>query len=176
MDGYDRRWAGSRDERTAFDRDGRGPTSRDQDDSRDSNGATPFTLHLDLPRGQERELAVDRERVFELSGRESRALAAIGAFRVVDVDDLRAPEGDALSRRLGPDIQHLMESGLVETRPLDGSGRRAVVLTRAGRDLLEAHRLERGREPRQTFYAGLRKPTTRRSIAPTFASRRACAS
>ena len=32
------------------------------------------------------------------------------------------------------------------------------MLTKAGRDLLEAHRLERGREPRQVFYAGLRKP------------------
>jgi hypothetical protein len=32
------------------------------------------------------------------------------------------------------------------------------VLTKAARDLLEAPRLERGGEPRQAFYAGLRKP------------------
>jgi hypothetical protein len=126
-------------------------------DPREAAGAEPLSSQLGLPRGQEREVAVDRERVYELSGRESRALAAIGALRVVDVDDLRAPN-DAPSQPPEPDIRHLRDSGLVETRPLDGCGREAVVLTKAGRDLLEAHRLERDREPRQTFYAGLRKP------------------
>ncbi len=31
---------------------------------RESDGTNPFTSHLDLPQGQERELAVDRERVY----------------------------------------------------------------------------------------------------------------
>ena len=61
-------------------------------------------------------------------------------------------------------IQHLRESGLAETVPLDGCGREAVVLTKAGRDFLESHRLERGREARQAFYAALRKPRESRTI------------
>ncbi len=158
MDFYDPRWADGRDGRAPIERDWGGRASRDWDDRRESDGADPFTSRVDLPRGLERELAVDRERVYELSGRESRALAAIGAFRVIDVDDLRDQNGDEQSRPPEPDIQHVKESGLVETLSLDGCGREAVVLTKAGRDLLEAHRLERGREPRQAFYAGLRKP------------------
>ena len=38
---------------------------------------------LDLPRGQVRELVVDRDRIYELNGEDSRTLAAIGTFRVV---------------------------------------------------------------------------------------------
>jgi hypothetical protein len=38
---------------------------------------------LDLPRGDERQLVVDRDRVYELEGEDSRTLAAVvGAFRV----------------------------------------------------------------------------------------------
>jgi hypothetical protein len=158
MDFYDPRWGDNRDGRASIERDWGSRASRNGDALRDSSGADPFTSYLDLPRGQERELAVDRERVYELSGRESRTLATVGTFRVVDVGDLRARDGDKESRRPEPDIRHLKESGLVETVPLDSCGREAVVLTKAGRDLLEAHRLERGLEPRQAFYAGLRKP------------------
>ena len=43
---------------------------------------------LDLPRGDERELVVDRDRVYELDGEGSRTLAAVGAFRVVLEHDL----------------------------------------------------------------------------------------
>ena len=158
MDRYDPRWAEDRDRSMRFERAWGSRAGRKSDDPRECDGADAFTSQLDLPRGQERELAVDRERVYELSGRESRGLAAIGAFRVIDVDDLRTPDCEAQSRRPESDIQHLRESGLVETVPLGGCRREAVVLTKAGRDLLEVHRLERGREPRQEFYAGLRKP------------------
>ena len=41
---------------------------------------------------------------------------------------------------------------------MDGRERDVVVLTSRGRELLEAHRLGRPDEPRQAFYAGLRKP------------------
>ncbi len=41
---------------------------------------------LDLPRGDERELVVDRDRVYELDGEDSRTLAVVGAFRVVHVN------------------------------------------------------------------------------------------
>jgi hypothetical protein len=45
---------------------------------------------LDLPRGEERELVVDRDRVYELDGEDGRTLAAVGAFRVVPEHDLDA--------------------------------------------------------------------------------------
>lgn len=154
----DPRWPDGRDQSVHIDRDWGGRATRGSDWPRERDGGDPFTWHVDLPERQDREPVLDRERIYELSGREGRALASIGAFRVIDVEDLRAAHGNADSRRPEADIQHLRESGLVETVPLDGCGREAVVLTRAGRDLLETHRLERGREPRQEFYAGLRKP------------------
>ena len=46
---------------------------------------------LDLPRGDERELVVDRDRVYDLDGEDSRALAAVGAFRIVPEHDLDLP-------------------------------------------------------------------------------------
>lgn len=158
MDLFDPRCTDDRQWSTPVERNWSGRCGRNADDRRDREDADPFRSHLDLPRDHEREPAVDRDRAFELSGRESRALASIGAFRVIDVDDLRAQDCDERSRRPETDIQHLRESGLVETVPLDGHGREAVVLTKAGHELLEAHRLDRDPEPRQAFYAGLRKP------------------
>src|SRR5689334_18124614 len=125
MDHYDPRWADDRDRSMPVERDRDRPAGRPAGDRHDREEADPFTYRLDLPRGKEREAVVDRERVYELSGRESCALASIGAFRVIDVDDLRVPERDAETRRPEPDIQHLRESGLVETRSLDGCGREA---------------------------------------------------
>ena len=57
-------------------------------------------------------------------------------------------------------MRHLEREGLLRTSPLS-SDNRAVPLTDRGRDLLEANRHgrhERSWEPRQAFYAGLRKP------------------
>jgi hypothetical protein len=45
---------------------------------------------LDLPRGHGREWVIDRDRVYELNGEDSRTLAAVGAFRVVPEGDLRS--------------------------------------------------------------------------------------
>jgi len=71
---------------------------RDHHDPRDS------LMHdLDLPRGEERELVVDRDRVYELNGEDGRALAAVGAFRVV-------PEHDLDQQTL----DHLRDEGLVD--------------------------------------------------------------
>ncbi|MDQ3349156.1 MAG: hypothetical protein M3545_14455, partial [Acidobacteriota bacterium] len=131
----------------ASDRDSR------QDDQRDV-----FTKDLDLPLGRERQPVRERNRVYEINGDESRALATIGAFRVVaesDLDDLR--EDSQSSRR---SFKHLEDEGLIRASPLN-CDERAVTLTDRGRDLLEANRYERdGRshEPRQTLYAGVRKP------------------
>jgi hypothetical protein len=145
---YDPRWGGERDGAELADRDWGGRAGHRSDEVRDRDDDA-FTRHVDLPNGQERELVVERERVYELSRRESRALAAVGAFRVVDAQHLGASRDD---------VGWLRESGLVETVPLDGRGREALVLTKAGRDLLEANRRALNGEPRQTFYAGLRKP------------------
>jgi hypothetical protein len=62
------------------------PRDRDEHDARDG-----LMRDLDLPRGDERELVVDRDRLYELDGEDSRTLAAVGAFRVVPEHDLNLP-------------------------------------------------------------------------------------
>jgi hypothetical protein len=131
---------------------GRGGTS--EADTRDERHARDvFTRDLDLPRRRERQLVRSRDRVYEINATDSRVLATIGAFRVVSERDLHDDLRDRSTR-------HLEREGLVRTSPLTIDDR-AVVLTDRGRDLLDAHRdhnPDRAREPRQTFYAGLRKP------------------
>jgi DNA-binding MarR family transcriptional regulator len=118
-----------------------------------------FTRDLDLPRRRDRQFVRARDRVYEINATESRVLATIGAFRVVSErdlqDDLRDDCADV--RR---STRNLEEEGLVRMNPLT-MDERAVVLTDRGRDLLETHRERRPdcpHEPRQAFYAGLRKP------------------
>jgi hypothetical protein len=130
-----------------------GVNDRDQSGERDSRHV--FTKDLDLPRGRERRPVRERDRVYEINGAESRMLATVGAFRVVSESDLRDGRDDNRCAQ-----RHLEREGLLHTSPLSLDDR-AVVLTDRGRDLLEANRHERQErswEPRQTFYAGLRKP------------------
>jgi len=85
-------------------------------------------------------------------------LGTIGAFRAVSESDLHDLREDSNNPRRS--VRHLENEGLIRTSPLSFDDR-AVALTDRGRDLLEANRYERhdrGNEPRQTFYAGLRKP------------------
>jgi hypothetical protein len=125
----------------------------------DDDGRSGFGRHVDLPHGPHRELVRDRKRSYELNGQESEALATIGAFRVVHADDLHDVfDGDRDPKPARQGLRHLQESGLLERIPLESRDRDVVVLTNRGRDALEANRLERDREPGQTFYAGLRKP------------------
>ena len=70
-------------------------TSRERDD--DSRDA--LLNDLDLPRGLERELVLDRDRVYDLNGEDSRVLAAAGAFRIVPERDLDSRDDDALDCR-----------------------------------------------------------------------------
>ena len=158
MDRFDSLWDDDRDRTQSADRDWGGRSGRDPDDPRDGHDRGPFTRHLDLP-GDERERVRSRGRDCDLDGADSESLATIGAFRVVQVDDLRdvleASRGGASA---GERVRRLQESGLLERIPLDGRERDVVVLTSLGRELLEAHRLERADEPRQAFHAGLRKP------------------
>jgi DNA-binding PadR family transcriptional regulator len=117
-----------------------------------------FTRNLDLPRGRDREQVRDRDHVYEIDGGESRALATIGAFRVVAESDLHDVREDAQGSKRS--LKHLENEGLIRTSPLR-SDDRSVTLTDLGRDLLEANRCERDdriHRPRQMFYAGLRKP------------------
>ena len=104
------------------------PRDRDEHDPRDG-----LMRDLDLPRGDERELVVDRDRVYELDGEDSRTLAAVGAFRVVPEHDLDLPHDT---------LENLHDQRLVETVDL-GDSERGLTLTTEGRDLLDSHSLER---------------------------------
>jgi hypothetical protein len=143
----DARWNDPREYDDRDREDGRpliyGERDRDDHAPRDS-----LTHDLDLPRGEERELVVDRDRVYELNGDDSRALAAVGTFRVVPVQDLD-PHHDTL--------RHLRQEGLVETVDLGGDGR-GLTLTREGRGLLDSHALERDDGTQQAFHAGVSRP------------------
>ncbi len=79
---------------------------------RDDHDPRHSLVHdLDLPRGEERELVVDRDRVYDLNGEDSRALAAVGTFRVVPEQDLETDRDT---------VRHLRGEGLVETVDLGG--------------------------------------------------------
>ena len=159
LDRYDPRSDDGRDRGGFWDRSfsGRGSTS-DRNWSDECDPRDVFTRDLDLPRGRERRPVRERDRVYEINGPESRMLGTIGAFRVVSDTDLHDLRDDSDSPRRS--ARHLEREGLIRTSPLS-SDDRAVVLTDRGRDLLETSRFERhdrANEPRQTFYAGLRKP------------------
>jgi hypothetical protein len=70
-------------------RDVRGPDSDRERPDRAFDPREPFTRHLHLPRGLEREIVRDRDRECTLRGSESRTLATVNAFRVVSSRDLR---------------------------------------------------------------------------------------
>jgi hypothetical protein len=139
---YDPRWEDMRERDTGRARV-YGERSRIDDDQHHG------LMHdLDLPHGDARELVVDRDRVYELNGEDSRTLAVVGAFRVVPDRDLGSDRDDA------PDhdtVDHLRDQGLVQTIAL-GEHDRAVVLTDQGRELLDANRRDRdeGPHPRGT--------------------------
>lgn len=86
----DARWGDPRayDARDLADELPRVYDTRDRDDQDPRDG---LMRDLDLPRGDERELVVDRDRVYELDGEDSRTLAAVGAFRIVPEHDLDLP-------------------------------------------------------------------------------------
>lgn len=86
----DDRWGDPR-EYGVRDRDDGRPRVYDERDRDDHDPRDGLMRDLDLPRGDERELVVDRDRVYELDGEDSLALAAVGAFRVVPEHDLDLP-------------------------------------------------------------------------------------
>ena len=152
FDSVDPRWSDTRDRdvNDAFDRDIYRDSRERGDDPRD-----PLLNDLDLPRGLERELVLDRDRVYEVNGEDSRILGAVGAFRVVPERDLDSRD-DALDCR-NDSLEHLIDEGLIRTVSLDGHDR-GVMLTDRGRDLLEANRRDRDDDRQQEFYAGVNRP------------------
>lgn len=157
LDRYDPRSGHGKDRSDSWDRSfgSRGGVG---ERDRETHSNDVFTRDLDLPRGRDREQVRARDRVYEIDGAESRTLATIGAFRVITESDLHDIRDDAQSSRRS--LKHLENEGLIRTSPLS-SDDRAVTLTDRGRNLLEANRYEREDripQPRQTFYAGIRKP------------------
>jgi DNA-binding MarR family transcriptional regulator len=131
--------------------------ARDQDSrERGRDPRDAFLDALEMPRGLEREVVLDRDHRYEINGEESRTLAATGAFRVVSVRDLRDPR-DPSSDAVDDSLRHLRDEGLIRTLSLDGR-ERAVTLTPRGRRLLEAHRRGGGDARYQAFHAGVSRP------------------
>jgi hypothetical protein len=112
---------------------------------------------LRLPRGPERQPVLARDHVYRLRESEARTLATVGTFRVVRADDVQETRSsrDAWSG----DLRRLAEQGLIQMRTVDVNreSTAVVVLTRAGKDVLEAHR-EPDQRRAQAFHAGLVKP------------------
>jgi DNA-binding MarR family transcriptional regulator len=118
-----------------------------------------FVRGLDLPHGPERErVHAPGNDGYALRGSEVRALAIIGAFRVVAADDLRDDQGRRGDVRHG-DLERLRHAGLIRSlAPLNRSQRTSIVtLTEQGRQLLEHHRIA-GYERPQAFFSGAVKP------------------
>ena len=153
FENFDPRWSDSRDRngQDELDREIYRDSRERGDDPRDA-----LLNDLDLPRGFERELVLDRDRVYELNGEDSRMLGAVGVFRVVPERDLGSRDDDALDCR-NDSLEHLIDEGLVRTLSLDGHDR-GVTLTDRGRDLLEANRRDRDDDRQQEFYAAVNRP------------------
>src|SRR5262245_52287167 len=91
------------------------PRELSASDPRDHEHRDPidvFTSGLDLPRGPERERVYVHDHEYELRGSEARALATIGAFRVVPASDLRDDHGRHGDVRHG-DLERLGAAGLI---------------------------------------------------------------
>jgi hypothetical protein len=132
----DVRWDDPREYGERDREDGR-PRVYDERDRDDHDPRDGLMHDLDLPRGEERELVVDRDRAYELNGEDSRTLAAVGAFRVVPAQDLDIDHET---------LDHLRDEGLVDVVDL-GDDKRGATLTKDGRDLLDSHEMDRGDEP-----------------------------
>jgi DNA-binding MarR family transcriptional regulator len=113
---------------------------------------------LNLPRSERRETVEFRGRVYHLRASETRALATVGAFRVVPVNDL-ADGRSVTPDNVKEDLRRLAEQGLVDCRtlPINREPTRVAVLTREGKALLDS-RQEPSDGRWQQYHAGLVKP------------------
>src|SRR5688572_9875866 len=95
---------------------------------------------------------------YRVRGSEWQLLETVGTFRVVAERDL-----DGLGRETAvtrSDLRHLAHSWLIErkTAVVNHAPTRLVVLTSAGKDLLDRHREARSGPAAQQYYAGFVKP------------------
>ena len=81
----------------ARDRDDERTRVYDERDRDDQDPRDGLIHDLDLPRGEERELVVDRDRAYELNGEDGRTLAAVGTFE-------SCPSKTSISMRAQPII------------------------------------------------------------------------
>ena len=115
---------------------------------------------------------VPQGRAYRNARSDSEAVRSCHSTEVSRIDGCPLPlQGDAaltIAPRVADDardgsrdtrrsLRHLEREGLIRTSPLS-SDDRVVTLTDRGRDVLEANRYDCAHEPRQAFYAGLRKP------------------
>jgi hypothetical protein len=144
---------GRRDETDTRDQ---APAPRDARDRTEGDGNVNdvFVRALDLPRELDRHQLVEGPRTYQLRESQVRALAAVGAFRVVPAGELRDDRGAPMRLDRG-DLRDLERAGLVKVvTPATHPHRPALVtLSSRGRALLEAHRRPDVRQ-HQTFYAG----------------------
>lgn len=142
--------------------DGRGRSGGTQPEFGEvpSDARDAVTRGVDLPRGPRRQRVRTLDRDYRLSGDDVRALATVGAFRVVPANELREPNGRR-STQPSRDLERLQDNGLIKTMPHVVGTRRTtlVTLTERGRGLLESRRTRPTPDgPRQAYYAGIRKP------------------
>src|SRR5690242_14338849 len=130
----------SRDGRDDTRTDPRPPQSRAPQPHAPSKGTARVPMdRLILPRGPDREPVRVRDHVYRLRESEARILATVGAFRVVRADDVQ-PSDSSRNAWTG-DLRALSDQGLLEHRTVEinRESTAVVVLTKAGKDLLDAH-------------------------------------
>src|SRR6267142_4170361 len=102
----DSRWGDDPRDRADSERGlGRGASNSRNRDRECSNPRDVFTKDVDLPRGRERQPVRELDRVYDIDGDESRALATVGAFRVVSESDLHDLRNDTHGSRRA--LKHL---------------------------------------------------------------------
>jgi hypothetical protein len=116
------------------------------------------TRGLTLRPGPDREVITHRHRTYRLRDADVRLLATVGVFRVVRADDLQAT-GSSRDAWTGA-LRHLRDEGLLDAKTVtvNREALAVVVLTRAGKALLESHQDADLGGARQAFHAGLVKP------------------
>src|SRR4051812_31553987 len=128
-------------------------------DDRDRDFGRERPHHLQLPRGDAREVVLSRGREYRLRGSEVDLMEAVGQFRAVFVEDLARETSD--TSRLNTDLRSLERQGLVETHAISrlhpAQTADVVALTADGQQLLDEHR-DPERDHGQRYYGGWVKP------------------
>ena len=149
--------------RTDMPRGGRAATEKRPAVDRPTTSRVALARQVDLPRTDERSPVEFQGHEYHLCAYEVQVLANLGAFRVVDTQDL---PGD--QQRWHGDLEELRRQGLVAIRAQQGDRSAFATPTTAGRELPDGHQRTEPGEARQAYYVKPREgSTTRSSIAPT---------